>query len=62
MTIGEFSIGLPTMIIGGTMVFTIIFGFLLLISGLPFLVINLYINHKNKVKVSFREILRKTYF
>lgn len=62
MTIWEILIGTPTtLILVMTIIFTIV-GFSLLIFGLPVLVANFYKNHKDQAKISFWEILAKTYF
>lgn len=62
MTIGEILIDTPIALIFMILIFITIIGFLFLISGLPFLIMNLYRNYRNKDRISFRKILKKTYF
>lgn len=65
MTIWEILIGGPAILISVIIVVIVIIAiisFSLLSVGFPFLIVNFYKNYKNKVKISLREILEKTYF
>ncbi len=62
MTIWEVLIGAPATLFLFIIIILAIIGFVLLIAGFPFLIMNFYKNCKNKAKISFWEILAKTYF
>lgn len=62
MTIWEVLIGAPATFVFMIIIILAVIGFLLLILGFPFLILNFYKNYKNRDKISFWEILAKTYF
>lgn len=62
MAIWEILIGGPLAMILVITIIAALICFSLLIIGLPFLIVNLYKNHKNQDKISLREILEETYF